>query len=131
MKNVGKRRCVFTYFPNSSSYHPAQAAQTRVARTAAAAHARLRVTFNPEIYDDATEETSSMVAKKKRRVSLGLAIDAETGEVINNAQRQSRRSHTILNTSATALRMKKDAEDKKVCLQRYFPKEHSLIQAHP
>jgi hypothetical protein len=30
-----------------------------------------------------------MVAKKKRRVSLGLAIDAETGEVINNAQRQS------------------------------------------
>ena len=57
-----------------------------------------------------------MVAKKKRRVSLGLAIDAETGEVINNAQRQSRRSHTVLNTSATARRMKKDAEDKKVCL---------------
>lgn len=94
-------------------YHPTQVAQNRVARAAAAAHARLRVTFNPEIYDDVIEETS-MVAKKKRRVSLGLAIDAETGEVINNAQRQSRRSHTILNTSATALRMKKDAEDKKV-----------------
>ena len=56
-----------------------------------------------------------MVAKKKRRVSLGLAIDAETGEVINNAQRQSRRSYTVLSTSATVQRMKKDAEDKKVC----------------
>lgn len=90
-----------------------KAAQNRVERTAALAHARQRVTFDPETYDDAAEETSSMVAKKKRRVSLGLAIDAETGEVINNAQRQSRRSHTILNTSATAQRMKKDAEDKK------------------
>ncbi|KAF8498991.1 YL1 nuclear protein-domain-containing protein [Russula emetica] len=90
-----------------------KAAQNRVERTAALAHARQRVTFNPETYDDAVEETSSMVAKKKRRVSLGLAIDAETGEVINNAQRQSRRSHTVLNTSATAQRMKKDAEDKK------------------
>ena len=97
-----------------SNYPIIQAEQNRMARTAAVAHARLRVTFNPEIYDDATEEASTTVAKKKRRVSLGLAIDAETGEVINNAQRQSRRSHTILNTSATALRMKKDAEDKKV-----------------
>jgi YL1 nuclear protein len=78
------------------------------------------VTFNPEMYDDATEETSSMATKKKRRVSLGLAIDAETGEVINNAQRQSRRLHTILNTSATAQRMKKDAEDKKVCILCYI-----------
>jgi vacuolar protein sorting-associated protein 72 len=98
------------------TYHPTQAAQNRVERTAALAHARQRVTFNPETYDDAAEEASLMVAKKKRRVSLGLAIDAETGEVINNAQRQSRRSHTVLNTSATAQRMKKDAEDKKVRL---------------
>ncbi|KAI9452182.1 YL1 nuclear protein-domain-containing protein [Lactarius psammicola] len=88
-------------------------AQNRVERAAAVAHARQKVTFNPEIYEDPAEDTSSMAAKKKRRVSLGLAIDAETGEVINNAQRQSRRSHTILNTSATAQRMKKDAEDKK------------------
>ena len=70
-----------------------------------------------------------MVAKKKRRVSLGLAIDAETGEVINNAQRQSRRSYTVLSTSATAQRMKKDAEDKKVCLQRY-PYRQALIEVH-
>ncbi|KAH9994504.1 YL1 nuclear protein-domain-containing protein [Russula vinacea] len=90
-----------------------KAAQNRVEKAAAVAHARLRVTFNPETYDEAAEETSSMVAKKKRRVSLGLAIDAETGEVINNAQRQSRRSYTVLSTSATAQRMKKDAEDKK------------------
>ncbi|KAH9064949.1 YL1 nuclear protein-domain-containing protein [Lactarius vividus] len=88
-------------------------AQSRVEKATAAAHARQKVTFNPEIYEDTAEDTSLMAAKKKRRVSLGLAIDAETGEVINNAQRQSRRSHTILNTSATAQRMKKDAADKK------------------
>ena len=70
-----------------------------------------------------------MVAKKKRRVSLGLAIDAETGEVINNAQRQSRRSYTVLSTSATAQRMKKDAQDKKVCTQRY-PFRVVLIEVH-
>jgi len=87
------------------------------------------VTFNPEIYDEAAEETSSMVAKKKRRVSLGLAIDAETGEVINNAQRQSRRSHTVLNTSATAQRMNKDAQDKKVRLQRFFRGEAFIPSA--
>jgi len=101
---------------NSLTYHPTQAAQNRIERAAALAHARQKVTFKPETYDDVLEETSSMVVKKKRRVSIGLAIDAETGEVINNAQRQSRRSHTILNTSATARRMKKDAEDKKVRL---------------
>ncbi|KAH8990093.1 YL1 nuclear protein-domain-containing protein [Lactarius akahatsu] len=90
-----------------------RAEERREKKPAAVAHARQKVTFNPEIYEDAAEDTSSMAAKKKRRVSLGLAIDAETGEVINNAQRQSRRSHTILNTSATAQRMKKDAADKK------------------
>jgi hypothetical protein len=90
------------------------------------------VTFNPEIYEDAAEDTSSMAAKKKRRVSLGLAIDAETGEVINNAQRQSRRSHTILNTSATAQRMKKDAADKKVRLPRHWYRKvrPSVHQVH-
>jgi vacuolar protein sorting-associated protein 72 len=110
-----------------ASYYLLQAAQSRVERAAAAAHARQKVTFNPEIYDDAAEETSSVAAKKKRRVSLGLAIDAETGEVINNAQRQSRRSHTILNTSATAQRMKKDAEDKKVV----FASLRQWLRTHP
>ena len=110
-----------------ASYYLLQAAQSRVERAAAAAHARQKVTFNPEIYDDAAEEASSVAAKKKRRVSLGLAIDAETGEVINNAQRQSRRSHTILNTSATAQRMKKDAEDKKVV----FASLRQWLRTHP
>jgi len=105
-----------------------KAAQSRVERAAAAAHARQKVTFNPEIYDDAVEETSSVAAKKKRRVSLGLAIDAETGEVINNAQRQSRRSHTILNTSATAQKMKKDAQDKKSVPKKSKFKVRALTQ---
>ncbi|KAI0307401.1 YL1 nuclear protein-domain-containing protein [Multifurca ochricompacta] len=103
-------------------------AQSRIERATAAAHARQRVTFNPEIYDDTAEETSSFMAKKRRRVSLGLAIDAETGEVINNAQRQSRRSHTILNTSATAQRMKKDAEDKKSVPKKSKLKARTLTQ---
>ncbi|KAI0005292.1 YL1 nuclear protein-domain-containing protein [Russula compacta] len=105
-----------------------KAAQNQVERAAAAAHSRQRVTFHPEIYDNAAEETSFMVAKKKRRVSLGLAIDAETGEVINNAQRQSRRSHTVLNTSATAQRMKKDAEDKKSVPKKSKIKVRALTQ---
>jgi len=104
-----------------------KAAQSQVARAAAVAHVRMRVTFNPDIYEDATEE-APIVAKKKRRVSLGLAIDAETGEVINNAQRQSRRSHTVLNTSATALRMKKDAEDKKSVPKKSKIKVPALTQ---
>ncbi|KAI0294748.1 YL1 nuclear protein-domain-containing protein, partial [Russula brevipes] len=92
-----------------------KAAQNRFERAATIAHARQRTSF--------------AVAKKKRRVSLGLAIDAETGEVINNAQRQSRRSHTVLNTSATAQRMKKDAEDKKVRL-RCYSCDNSPIQVN-
>ncbi|KAI9510690.1 YL1 nuclear protein-domain-containing protein [Russula earlei] len=105
-----------------------KAAQSRVERAAAAAHARQKVTFHPEIYDDPAEAISSMAAKKKRRVSLGLAIDAETGEVINNAQRQSRRSHTVLNTSATAQRMKKDAQDRKSVPKKSKIKVRALTQ---
>ncbi|KAI0271730.1 YL1 nuclear protein-domain-containing protein [Gloeopeniophorella convolvens] len=105
-----------------------QTVRSRVERATAAAHARQKVTFNPEAYDDSAEESASAAARKRRRVSLGLAIDAETGEVINNAQRQSRRSHTILNTSATAQRMKKDAEDKKLMPKKLKVKIRALTQ---
>ncbi|KAH9836679.1 uncharacterized protein C8Q71DRAFT_848227 [Rhodofomes roseus] len=43
---------------------------------------------------------------------MGSVVDAETGEVVEGTKRQSRRSHTMQNTSATASRMK-DAEEKK------------------
>jgi vacuolar protein sorting-associated protein 72 len=85
-----------------------------VEKATAAAHARQRVTFHPQA------ETSEKVHNKepqklKRRVSLGVAVNAETGEVIEGGtrQRQSQRSHTIMNTSATVNRMK-DAEEKRV-----------------
>lgn len=54
-------------------------------------------------------------AKIKRRVSLGVAVNAETGEVIEQKKRHSQRRHTMLNTSETINRVK-DAEEKKACL---------------
>lgn len=44
---------------------------------------------------------------------MGSAIDAETGEVVEGSKRHSRRTHTMLNTSETATRIK-DAEEKRV-----------------
>ena len=87
----------------------------RVEKATAAAHARQRVTFNPEA---ASLRPKSQ--KKKRRVSLGVVVNAETGEVIEGSsrtvgvKRQSQRRHTIMNTSATVNRIK-DAEEKRVC----------------
>jgi len=95
-----------------------ETARTRTERATAVAHARQRVTFNPELFG----ESSSMATapeKRKRRVSLGLAVNAETGEVVSSAKRQSKRSHTVLNRSATFSRMK-DAEEKKACCTTFF-----------
>ncbi|KAG6830852.1 hypothetical protein H0H87_006912 [Tephrocybe sp. NHM501043] len=57
-------------------------AHSRLERATAAAHARQKVTFNPEA------EASTSTAKlkgTKRRVSLGVAFNAETGEVLPTA----------------------------------------------
>jgi len=91
-----------------------QSARARVEKATAAAHARQRVTFNPQA-DTSSSKLSKETQKLKRRVSLGVAVNVETGEVIEGGtrQRQSQRSHTIMNTSATANRMK-DAEEKRV-----------------
>ncbi|ETW87755.1 hypothetical protein HETIRDRAFT_378930 [Heterobasidion irregulare TC 32-1] len=88
-------------------------ARSRLERVTAAAHARQKVTFNPMAYEEtpATEKLSAL-EKRKRRVSLGVAVDAETGKVIRNSKRQSQRTHTVANTSATFNRMM-DAEEKK------------------
>ncbi|TFY70152.1 hypothetical protein EVG20_g2859 [Dentipellis fragilis] len=92
-----------------------KAARSRVEKATAVAHARQKVTFNPEAYEDtAVPEKGVISEKRKRRVSLGLAINAETGEVMTSAKRQSRRAHTIQNTKAAFIRMI-DAEEKKAC----------------
>lgn len=87
-------------------------------KTTAAAHARNKMTFNPDAFETegagpSTPTQQDSAEKKKRRVSMGVAIDAETGEVVNTAKRQSRRTHTMNNTTAMVSRLK-DAEIKKV-----------------
>ena len=76
------------------------------------------MTFNPGA--TSSQPKSQLTPKTKRRVSLGVVVNAETGEVIEGGagtagvKRQSQRRHTIMNTSATVNRMK-DAEEKRVC----------------
>ncbi|PFH48212.1 hypothetical protein AMATHDRAFT_150375 [Amanita thiersii Skay4041] len=101
--------------------------KSRLEKVTAAADARLRVTFDPNAM---TEIDASQKPKQKRRVSLGLAVNAETGEVIPADEasvpdgqnmstgsgvskvRQSKRKHTIQNTVETVQRMKWSEEKK-------------------
>ncbi|KAJ8590910.1 hypothetical protein M405DRAFT_765714 [Rhizopogon salebrosus TDB-379] len=103
-----------------------RSARARVEKATAAAHARHRVTFNPQV--EASSSKHKEAQKFKRRVSLGVAVNAETGEVIEGGtrQRQSQRSHTIMNTSATVNRMK-DAEEKRATL----PKKARVVTKAP
>ncbi|KAG7448035.1 uncharacterized protein BT62DRAFT_946914 [Guyanagaster necrorhizus] len=87
-----------------------KAARIRIEKATAAAHVRQKVTFNPEASASSAPATK---LRPNRRVSLGTAVDAETGEVIKRdakGQRHSKRTHTIKNTSATAKRFKKGEE---------------------
>ncbi|KAG1839635.1 YL1 nuclear protein-domain-containing protein [Suillus subalutaceus] len=104
-----------------------RSARVRVEKATAAAHARQRVTFHPQT--ETSEKRPNKEAQKlKRRVSLGVAVNAETGEVIEGGtrQRQSQRSHTIMNTSATVNRMK-DAEEKRATI----PKKARVVTKAP
>lgn len=87
-----------------------QGGRTQLEKITAAAHERQKMTFNPQ----ATEtQRSAPPTKPKRRVSMGVVINAETGEVMEGARkRQSRRTHTMLNTSATVSRMKEEVVKK-------------------
>ncbi|KAK0228776.1 YL1 nuclear protein-domain-containing protein [Armillaria fumosa] len=81
-----------------------KAARARVEKATAAAHARQKVTFNPEA------STSTAPKRPNRRVSLSTTVNARTGEGDAKGQRHSKRTHTIKNTSATAKRFKKGEE---------------------
>ncbi|EPQ61163.1 hypothetical protein GLOTRDRAFT_135702 [Gloeophyllum trabeum ATCC 11539] len=94
-----------------------KAARTRVDRAVANANARQRVTFNPQLQASNAGTNESKTLKPKRRVSLGLAVDAETGEVMDSAQRRSSRTHTMLNRTVTANRIK-DAEEKRASITK-------------
>jgi cyanophycinase-like exopeptidase len=85
------------------------------------------VTFNP---DAAVSDKAYQKSKPKRRVSLGLTINAETGEVIvtdgtiavggegdsavlNQLKiRHSKRTHTVQNTVETVKRLKSSEKKK-------------------
>ena len=126
-----------------------QAARSRLEKTTAAAHARNKVTFNPQI----STSTSKVKPKGKK---VGRLVSFTDGEVLDDdgdkagaiagsvggspkgkgkakskGKRQSRRSHTILNTSATVFRMK-TAEKRRVStvLHHSFSQQaHLFIQA--
>lgn len=107
-----------------------QAARSRVEKATEVAHARQKVTFNP----DAADGPPKPKAKPKRRVSLGLVVNAETGEVLAGGgteglggKRQSQRKHTVMNTSATVKRMKR-SEEKKVCCESSHESVHRMHQ---
>jgi hypothetical protein len=98
---------VSIYFPSvlGISLNHSQSARSRVERATAAAHARQKVTFNPQA---ASSSKTSLDAKPKAR----RALDSLT-ESGGKSKRQSKRKHTVLNTSATVTRMK-NAETKRV-----------------
>ncbi|EJF58834.1 hypothetical protein DICSQDRAFT_109720 [Dichomitus squalens LYAD-421 SS1] len=91
-------------------------ARTQLERITALAHARQAATFNPTSIAP-TPERPKGEKKLKRRVSLGVAVNAETGEVleggaeteepdapatpVTGGKRHSTRTHTVANTSAT------------------------------
>lgn len=104
--------------------------KSQLERTTAAAHLRNQATFNPEMYEaEAQRKAASAAAKLKRKVSLGVAVDAETGEVMtvenagaegaageDEARRRSKRRHTVDNRTAHIERMRKEVEEKKVTI---------------
>lgn len=91
--------------------HIVQTGRSQLEKVTAAAHVRQKATFHPEL-----ATTDMPKAKMKRRVSMGVVVDAETGAVVESTstKRHSQRSHTMLNTSMTDLRIK-DEMVKKVC----------------
>ncbi|KAJ7158944.1 YL1 nuclear protein-domain-containing protein [Mycena filopes] len=84
-----------------------KATRSRLEKATDAAHARNKATFNPQ----------AVVAppKPRRRVALGGAVNAATGEAIAErplGHRQSMRKHTVLNTSLTETRLKRSEQRK-------------------
>ncbi|KDQ17516.1 hypothetical protein BOTBODRAFT_143920 [Botryobasidium botryosum FD-172 SS1] len=66
--------------------------------------------------NDETTDTAIAPAKK-RRVSMGVVMDAETGEIIDSGKRQSTRTATMANKIELETKIK-DAEQKKAALPK-------------
>jgi G3E family GTPase len=97
-----------------------KAVRSKLDRVTAAAHAKHKATFDPQVAQ--ARVTTAKSKEIQRRVSLGVAVNAETGEIMRpgkespgRKKRHSQRKHTIMSTSAHVKRMKR-SEEKKVCL---------------
>ncbi|KAG5643812.1 hypothetical protein DXG03_009588 [Asterophora parasitica] len=110
-------------------------ARSRVERATAAAHAKHKVAFNPQVQSEASTSKAQEKPKVKRRVSLGLAVNAETGDVLSGEKgspkkkRTSQRKHTILNTSATVKRLKRSEEKKAATPKKVMRESKRYTQA--
>ncbi|KAI0638886.1 YL1 nuclear protein-domain-containing protein [Trametes polyzona] len=116
--------------------------RTHLERITALAHARQAATFHPELI--VPPEKDKPEKKIRRRVSLGVAVDAETGEVttlesaaaedIESAsaalgRRHSTRRYTVANTTATVSRVKDEERKQSSAPRRIKSKNKALTQA--
>jgi len=86
------------------------------------------VSFSNKVPDAEEATVSKVKSKPQRRVSLGYAIDAETGEVLETTKRQSTRETTRLNTQELHSRLR-NAENKKISIpKRPREKKRRLTQ---
>lgn len=90
-----------------------QAARSQLEKRTAAAHAKHKATFNPQV-------VAPSVDKPKPKLKLTISSDVpESGTKAGSSRagqkRKSQRRHTVLNTSATDSRMR-ETEEKKVRL---------------
>ncbi|KIK66054.1 hypothetical protein GYMLUDRAFT_93816 [Collybiopsis luxurians FD-317 M1] len=84
-----------------------KAARSRLERATAAAHARQKTTFNPTATAETPSTSASTKSKPKRRVSLGFALNAQTGQLIpesDNIDRGAEGNGVNEGTDAVALR---------------------------
>lgn len=94
-----------------------KATRQRVTKAVEAAAVRSKATFNLQEQASTSTPTRKLTAKDRRRVSLGVAVDAATGKVVSSAShRKSRRKSTVLNSQQVHSRLK-DAESKKVSIE--------------
>lgn len=103
--------------------------RSRLERQTAAAHARNKVTFDPQTRAQPSSSSKLKTSPKSKGKGKGRRVSfADRGENPDDAEdegdkgkgkRHSRRSHTILNTSATVSRMK-NAEERRVCAVLYY-----------
>ena len=114
--------------------------KSQVERVTAAAHMRHQAVFNPGAQEAVAQRKKNLAAAKmKRKVSLGVAVDAETGkpmpieeeleggrkeaEQSQRSRRQSKRKFTVESRTAHIERMRREEEERKVSL-------HFLVECY-